>query len=420
MMPSPGKIKMSKITIIGAGAAGLMAALSSTEAGNDVTVFEHNEKPGKKIYITGKGRCNLLNNCSRQVFIDNVVSNNRFLYSASAILDPAGTIALFERLGLKTVTERGNRVYPESGKASDVTKILVKRLNELGVNIEINKEVASLITEGDTVKGVRLSSGEDAYSDAVILATGGLSYSTTGSTGDGLRMAEETGHKIIECIPSLTGINIAEDFCKKLQGLSLKNVMLRVLRGQKEVYREQGEMLFTHYGISGPLVLTVSSVFGREIGSRDIRLSLDMKPALSEDILEDRLIRDIEKNRNKSLSTILKGLMPYSMAEIFDEISGIDRSIPVNVLKKEDRKALVKSLKNITLTPESLRGFEEAVITKGGVSVKDIDPGTMESKKVRGLYFAGEIMDVDALTGGFNLQIAWSTGYLAGISAGSK
>ena len=398
----------------------MMAAIAAASCGSDVTIAEHNEKTGKKLFITGKGRCNLTNDCDRDVFLKNVVTNPRFLYSSVYRLGPEETKRMFEDMGLSLKTERGNRVFPVSDKSSDVIKALNIRLKELGVHVLCETEVSDLKVLSGAVTGAVTADGRTIGADAVILATGGLSYPLTGSGGSGLKMAEKTGHRIVKCIPSLTGIETEEGFCRELMGLSLKNVKLSVLKKGKTVYEEQGEMLFTHYGISGPLVLTVSSRFGRDITDGKIMLTLDLKPALTEEKLHERLLREFGENANKQLKTVLSGLLPQSMIPVFIKLAGVLGDRKVNSVTREERSRLVSMLKDIRITPLCLRGWDEAIITKGGVDTRDIDPRTMESKLIKGLYFAGEIIDTDALTGGFNLQIAWSTGYAAGVSAGEE
>ena len=410
-----------------------MAAYAAASKGHEVRLIEKNEKLGKKIYITGKGRCNFTNDVPVDEFLLNVVRGERFLKGVLYAFSPEKTIQFFENEGLSVKTERGNRVFPSSDHASDVTKTLEKACKNVGVRIHLNEIVEKINTTRDIIPmsdinkdtmrdiipmprivGLKTNLAEYAC-DVVIIATGGLSYPTTGSTGDGYRFAERFGHKITDLKCGLCGLNVAEDCYKKLQGLALKNVALTAKIGQKQVYNGFGEMLFTHFGISGPLVLTLSSKINR-LSLKDLSLVLDLKPALDETTLDKRILRDFEKYKNKQLSNALCELLPQKLIPVVLQFAGLPDKKNVNVLTKEERARLVKTLKNLPITICSLRGFEEAIITSGGVDLTEINPKTMESKRVKGLKFCGEVLDVDAFTGGFNMQIAFSTGYAAGVT----
>ena len=403
--------------IIGGGAAGLSAALFASRAGARVTLLEKNEKFGKKLYITGKGRCNLCNACDLDTFLKNVPRNPRFLYSALRFLSPDALQALMNELGCPTKVERGNRVFPVSDHASDVSKALLNALR--GQALKLQVEVTGLETEDGHLTGVRVRDGNGTRvipCESAILATGGLSYPLTGASGDGLRYAQELGHTIIDPLPSLVPLEIREDWPKQLQGLSLKNVCLTAAVHDKIKYREQGELLFTHFGISGPLTLTLSSVLARENWA-DVSLSLDLKPALSAEQLDARLLREFQTSPRKALRNLLPALLPARMAELFPALCAVDGEKQAAQVSAAERGRIVSALKALPMHVTGTRGMEEAVITSGGVSVREIVPSTMMSKKVAGLFFAGEMIDVDAFTGGFNLQIAFSTGALAGDSA---
>ena len=414
--------KMKNVIVIGAGAAGLLAAIGAAGGGASVTVFEKNEKAGKKIYITGKGRCNLTNACEPEVFFENIVTNPRFMYSAFYGFGSSDIVSMIEQEGVKTKTERGNRVFPQSDHASDVTKALLQRLKKLGVRIVTDTEVTGILTENGRAAGVTVKKGGQRYAekaDAVIVATGGLSYPTTGSTGDGYSFAESTGHRVTDRYPALVPFETRENV-SAMQGLSLKNVEVTVKDGKKELYRGFGEMLFTHFGVSGPLILSASSYAAKRIASRPLLLSVDLKPALSEEELDARVLRDFGEAKNRNFANALGHLFPAGMIPEMVKRSGIPAEKKVNEITREERRRLVTAAKHFELTLTAPRGFGEAVITQGGVNVRDINPSTMESRLVEGLYFAGEVLDVDALTGGFNLQIAWSTGMLAGRSAAQE
>lgn len=414
---------MANIIIVGAGAAGMMAAISAAEIGHSVTVFEKNEKPGKKIYITGKGRCNLANECDRDTFFSSVRRNPRFLYSAYDRFGAYDTMEFFKGIGLRIKTERGNRVFPVSDKSSDVIRVLEQRMKELGVTVYYNTVVNKLLQCDGKIIGIETGNGKKYMADACIVATGGLSYPSTGSTGDGYRFAKEAGHEVTDLSPSLVAIILKEKSVKQLEGLSLKNVSLSVhaliekkgKKVEKELYNGFGEMLFTADGVSGPLCLSASSELAS--GFPDgTTISIDLKPALSMDQLEQRVLNDFKENINRQFRNSLGALLPARLAEYIVTISGIDPYIQVNSVTQQERRHLCELIKNLSFRVEKLAGYREAVITRGGVNVKEINPMTMESKLVSGLYFAGEVLDLDALTGGFNLQIAWTTGYAAGTA----
>ncbi len=402
------------VAVIGAGASGLLAAYAAANNGNSVTVFEKNEKCGKKIYITGKGRCNLTHDCSPDEFLLNVVNNSKFLTSAIYAFSPEKTIKFFEVGGLKLKTERGARVFPVSDKASDVTKCLENYCRNVGVEFHFCEKVEKINVLNSTISGITTSKGSFSF-DKVIVCTGGLSYPLTGSTGDGYVFAQDSGHKVIALKRGLCGLNMRGNFYKELQGLTLKNVNLSVISNGKIIREFFGEMLFTHFGISGPIVLSASSVINR-LDINNLKLSLDLKPALSIDQLDKRLLRDFEVFKNKTIFNCLKELVPSKLISEILKRSEISQDKKVNSVTKQERTSLLTVIKNFEMFVTSLRGFEEAIITSGGVDVKEINPKTMESKLVKGLYFCGEVLDLDAFTGGFNLQIAFSTGYVAGKS----
>lgn len=403
-----------KVAVIGAGASGLMAAYAAASNGNDVTVFEKNEKCGKKIYITGKGRCNLTNAVSPQEFLQNVVNNSKFLTGAIYSFSSEDTMSLFESGGLQLKIERGNRVFPVSDKASDVTKCLENLCKNAGVKFKFNTKVDKIEVLNSTVSDIIVNNSAISF-DKVIVCTGGVSYPLTGSTGDGLKFAEECGHDIVEVKPALCGLNLKGKYFSEMQGLALKNVGVTVYYGEKKIHNLFGELLFTHFGVSGPLILTVSS-FINKLDLNRVKLSIDLKPALTEEQLDDRILRDFATSPNKSIGILLKGLLPSSIIGEVLKRSGIDFNKKVNSVSRNERAALLTIIKKFDMLISSLRTFDEAIITSGGVDVKQINPKTMESKLIKGLYFCGEVLDVDALTGGFNLQIAFSTGYAAGNS----
>ncbi len=410
---------MKKIAVIGCGAAGMMAALAAAESGGSVTIFEKNEKPGKKIYITGKGRCNVTNACDVSDFFDNVRRNPRFLYSAVYSYDNHAVMDFFEENGCRLKVERGERVFPVSDHSSDIIRTLYNAVKKAGVNVKFEVEVFSVEAEKGAVKAVTYSKKDEPITreefDSVIVCTGGMSYPSTGSTGDGYRFARDLGHTVIPATPSLVPFEVEEDWCTDLQGLSLKNVGLKLFMDKpKAVYDGFGEMLFTHFGVSGPLVLTASCYYDKD---KKGSFLLDLKPALDEQQLDKRILRDFDDAPNRQFKNSLGGLFPSKLIPVMIRLSGIDPEKPVNSITREERLAFGKLIKNLPMTIKKTRSFNEAIITRGGVSVKEVDPSTMQSKLISGLYFAGEVLDVDTVTGGFNLQVAWSTGHLAGMSA---
>lgn len=407
---------MSKVLIIGGGAAGMMAAIAAAYNGNEVHVFEKNEKNGKKLFITGKGRCNITNASDIENHFANIMRNSKFLYSAYHCLDSYGVCTMIESAGVETKIERGNRVFPLSDKSSDVIYALNKMMRDIGVNIHLKSEIVSVSKENENII-LKEKNGKKHIGDACIIATGGISYPVTGSTGDGYKFAEKIGHTITERYPSLVPFNIKEEFCKELQGLSLKNVELKIQdETGKQYYSEMGEMLFTHFGISGPLVLSASGHISDKLKEHQFIAKIDLKPALSNEALDKRILKDFEENINRNFNNSLDKLLPKKLIPVIVELSGINQYKKVHEITKEERENLVKLIKELKMSISGARGYNEAIITKGGVSVKDINPKNMESKIVPGIYFAGEVLDIDALTGGYNLQVAWSTGYLAGSS----
>lgn len=411
---------MSKVIVVGGGAAGMMAAVTAAQNGHQVTLLERNEKLGKKVFITGKGRCNLTNASDIEEIFEHIVTNRKFLYSALYGFDNRACMDFFEENGLRLKVERGNRVFPVSDHSSDVIKTLEKKLKTLSVEIRLHTRVENLLTESfqdkKRIAGVTDEKGKSYEADAVILATGGISYPSTGSTGDGHKMAEETGHKVTDLYPALVPLKAKEGFCRELMGLSLKNVTATFKEGKKVLYSEFGEMLFTHFGVSGPIILSGASVINQRLAKNEIQFFIDLKPALTEEQLQKRLTREFEENRQKQFKNACSGLFPARLIPVMIALSGIDPEKKACEISKEEKRGFARCIKALPLTVTGTGGYEEAIVTKGGVSVKDINPSTMESKQVCGLYFAGELIDVDAFTGGFNLQIAWSTGRLAGES----
>ena len=411
---------MKTVIIVGGGAAGMLAGIAAARNGGTVHIFEKNEKLGKKVFITGKGRCNVTNACDTEDLFRNVVTNSKFLYSSFYGFNNFDMMALLEEAGCPLKTERGNRVFPVSDKSSDVIKALSGMLGRLGAEVHLHSEVKALLLEDGRCRGILLKKGgaeTKVYGDAVIVACGGLSYPTTGSTGDGYRFAGAAGHTVTELSPALVPFVVKEPVVKELQGLSLKNIEAVVMRGKKVIYREFGEMLFTHYGVSGPVLLSASSYAVKELKKGPLSLVIDLKPALSEEQLDARLLREFEGTLNKQFKNALVHLFPSKLVPVMVERSGISPEKKVNEITREERKQIIQATKSFTVTITGLRDYNEAIITQGGVSVKEVNPSTMESKLVSGLYFAGEVLDLDAVTGGFNLQIAWSTAWTAGSEA---
>ena len=407
---------MKNVVITGGGPAGMMAAITAARRGFKVTLVEKNEKLGKKLFITGKGRCNITNAGDTEDLFNSIVTNRKFMFSSFNGFSNYDTLGFFDELGLQIKIERGNRVFPESDHSSDVIGALNRELKRLSVDVRLNTEVKDIIVNGGKATGVVVKcSGKEStiQADNVIVATGGNSYQSTGSTGDGYRFARKLGHSVTPIVPALVPFNVAEDWESDLQGLSLKNVSIVVLDGKQEIYSDFGEMLFTHFGVSGPLILSASSFAARRIKEHPLKLVIDLKPALSQEQLDERILRDFDEEKNKAFKNSLDKLLPKKMIPVIVRLSDIDGNKKVNEITKQERQRLVSLIKGLELTITGLRGFNEAIITQGGINVREINPTTMESKLVKNLYFAGEVLDVDALTGGFNLQVAWSTGYAA-------
>lgn len=407
---------MSQVIVIGGGAAGMMAAYAAAECGHRVMLLEQNEKLGKKLYITGKGRCNVTNACEKEKLFENVVSNPKFLYSAFSVFDNMQLMELLRQAGCPLKVERGERVFPVSDHSSDIIAAFIRLLKQSGVEVRLLTKVQQILVQEGHVTGVMLESGQCLKTEAVVLATGGLSYPATGATGDGHRMAQLLGHTVKECTPALTPMEIAEPWCASLQGLSLRNVSLTMSCGKKQIWQGFGEMLFTHFGISGPLVLSASSYYNKCRDKGNVTVVIDLKPALSMEQLDRRILRDFEENPNKQFKNAIGGLYPSRLIPVMIGLSGIDAEKKIHEITREERGRLAGITKGLTMHVTGLRDFAEAIITQGGIKVKEVNPSTMESKVVHGLYPAGELLDLDAVTGGFNLQIAWSTGYLAGKS----
>lgn len=403
---------MSRVLIIGGGAAGMFAAVHAARQGHQVQVFEKNDRPGRKLFITGKGRCNLTNACDMEELFEAVSGDSRFLYSSFYGCSNQDVMRFFEDLGLRLKVERGNRVFPVSDHSSDVIRVLVEEMKKQGVILRLNSAVKELFPEEEGF-AVRTADGKKFLGDSCIVATGGLSYPSTGSTGDGYRWAKDFGHQVGRLVPGLVPMEAEESYVSKLQGLSLKNVTVTIWSDRKKLYEEFGEMLFTHYGVSGPAILSASSRIGDRLQNEKLTMSVDLKPALSEKQLDKRLLRDFEENKNRCFKNALGKIFPAKLIPVMVELSGIEPKKQVNEISKEERKRFVRLIKDFRFTITGLRDYNEAIITRGGVSVKEINPGTMESKLTPNLYFIGEVLDLDAVTGGFNLQIAWSTAYMA-------
>lgn len=403
---------MGKTLIIGGGAAGMMASIFAGRAGDEVYLFEKNEKLGKKLYITGKGRCNFTNAGTMEELFDSLMTNRKFMFSSLYGYNNYDVMDFFEEMGMEYKIERGNRVFPVSDHSYDVINALHEAMIKAGVHIYLNTKVEKLHVKNNMVLGL-YADGQFYEGNRVIVATGGMSYQATGSTGDGYRFAKETGHKVTELIPSLVPMNTKETYIKDMQGLSLKNVTLTLEKNQKVLYSEFGEMMFTHFGVTGPIVLTASANIGNIVRKQSVNGFIDLKPALTEEQLDARLLREFEEGNTKQIKNVIGHLYPSKMVPVMIELSGIRPDKKVNEITREERKKLLDITKHFPFTVTGLRDFKEAIITKGGVDVKNINPKTMESKLVKGLYFIGEVLDVDALTGGFNLQVAWSTAYAA-------
>ena len=411
-----------KIVIIGGGPAGMMAAITAAKAGADVVLLEKNEKTGKKLFITGKGRCNVTNACDTENLFANVMEHSKFLYSAVYGYDNQAVMQFFEDAGCHLKTERGQRVFPESDHSSDILRALDREMQKAGVKVRLNSEVEEVLIDNEKkqILGVKLHNREKIMADRLIIATGGISYVLTGSTGDGYRFAREAGHSVTKLSPALVPFNIEEDWCKQLQGLSLRNVEATIQVEGRNIYSDFGEMLFTHYGVSGPLMLSGSSYYVHKAGNRPAKLYIDLKPALTQEQLDKRILREFDANRNKQFKNAIATLFPAKMQNIMPMLAQIDPEKKVNEITKEERERFLYTIKHLELTITGVRDYNEAIITKGGVKLSEVNPSTMESKIIKGLYFAGEVLDLDALTGGYNLQIAWSTGHLAGESAAEE
>lgn len=403
----------------------MIAAVTASENGNEVTILEKMENIGKKLLITGKGRCNITNSADMEEFMKNIPENSKFLYSSFNKYTNQDIVSFLKKQGVETKVERGGRIFPVTDKAQDVLEAFKRRLKELKVQIKTNFEVAKILTEDRNVIGIEGKNGEKILADKIILATGGKSYPITGSTGDGYNMAKMLGHTVTELKPSLVPLTTSGNskvLCQQMQGLSLKNVAIKIKNENKIIYEDFGEMLFTHYGVSGPVILSASAILIRYknidelLKENKIKLYIDLKPALDEEKLDNRILRDFEELKNKQFKNSLDKLLPRKMIEPTITLISIDPEKRINEITKEERRKIVKALKNFELTINGFRSIEEAIVTKGGISIKEINPKTMESKLINGLYFAGEIIDLDAFTGGFNLQIAWSTGYSAGTN----
>lgn len=416
---------MKNIIVIGGGAAGMMAAVAAAGQGHKVCLIEKNEKLGKKLFITGKGRCNVTNAGDMETLFANICTNEKFLYSAFYGYDNQAVMTFLKEAGCPLKIERGDRVFPVSNHSSDVISAFSRQLKKLSVEVLLNTEVTGVLTEENQFTAIKLKNGRTINADACIVCTGGISYPSTGSTGDGYRFAEENGHRLVEPKPALVPLETKEEWCRDLMGLALKNVSVRLMKGKKEIYQGFGEMLFTHFGVSGPLILSASSFYVKQQGKKgkadeDVKVFIDLKPALTVEQLDKRILRDFEESKNKQFKNALNGLFPTRLIPVMIALSGIDPDKRVNEITKAERQSFAALIKAVPLTVTGTRSFAEAIITQGGISVKDINPSTMESKIVKNLYFAGEVLDLDAMTGGFNLQIAWSTGHLAGESAGGE
>lgn len=409
---------MSKVLIIGGGAAGMMAGVFAARNHHEVHILEKNEKLGKKVFITGKGRCNVANACDTEELFPAVMSNPKFLYSGFYSFGPQDVMNFFEEAGVPLKVERGNRVFPQSDHSSDIIRALERELKKAGAKVHLHTTVKEIVKkpEAEKVTGVILEDDTFMEGDAVIVATGGFSYQSTGSTGDGYRFARELGLKVTDISPSLVSLKTKEDYIPKLQGLSLKNTGLTIKNGKKVLYEDFGEMMFTHFGVTGPMILSASAHIGAKLAKAEngeLCAYLDLKPALTKEQLDARILREFETGQNKQFKNVIGVLFPSSLTPVMLELGGIPAEKKIHDISREERQHFVDLVKAFPFTITGMGEFKEAIITKGGVSVKEINPGTMESKKISGLYFAGEVLDLDAVTGGYNLQIAWSTAYLA-------
>ena len=409
---------MSKVLIIGGGAAGMMAGVFAARNHHEVHILEKNEKLGKKVFITGKGRCNVANACDTEELFPAVMSNPKFLYSGFYSFGPQDVMNFFEEAGVPLKVERGNRVFPQSDHSSDIIRALERELKKAGAKVHLHTTVKEIVKkpEAEKITGVILEDGTFMEGDAVIVATGGFSYQSTGSTGDGYRFARELGLKVTDISPSLVPLKTKEDYIPKLQGLSLKNTGLTIKNGKKVLYEDFGEMMFTHFGVTGPMILSASAHIGAKLAKAEngeLCAYLDLKPALTKEQLDARILREFEAGQNKQFKNVIGVLFPSSLTPVMLELGGIPAEKKIHDISREERQHFVDLVKAFPFTITGMGEFKEAIITKGGVSVKEINPGTMESKKISGLYFAGEVLDLDAVTGGYNLQIAWSTAYLA-------
>ncbi len=404
---------MAKVMIIGGGAAGMLCGVYAARNGHDVHILEKNEKLGKKLFITGKGRCNVTNDSDTEDLFPAVMSNRKFLYSAFYTYGSRDVMDFFENAGVPLKTERGNRVFPVSDHSSDIIRGLEHELKKAGAHIHLHTEVQEICTENEQITGVILKDGKMLSADAVVVATGGLSYPSTGSTGDGYRFAAETGHKVVPQAPSLVPLEAAEDYVSKLQGLSLKNAELTIRSGKKILYRDFGEMMFTHFGVTGPMILSASAHIGKQLEKGSLQAYLDLKPALTQEQLDARILREFDANHNKQFKNVIGVLFPSSLTPVIIELGDISPDKIVHEISREERLHFEQLVKAFPFTITGMGSYKEAVITRGGVSVREIQPSTMESKKVQNLYFIGEVLDLDAVTGGYNLQIAWSTAYAA-------
>lgn len=411
---------MKKVIVVGGGAAGMMAAIQAAREGAKVTLYEKNDKLGKKLFITGKGRCNLTNACDMEDLLKSVMKNYKFMYSSFQNFNNWEALGFFEELGVPTKIERGNRVFPASDHSSDIIRAMEKEMEKCGVQVVLRQPVKRILCFDGKAKGVVLVSGKQVQADSVIIATGGLSYPLTGSTGDGFRFARELGISVTETSPALVPLVTKEDYVPQLQGLSLRNVSVKIKRDGKVLYHEFGEMLFTHYGLSGPLILSASSVILDDLKKQPLKVEIDLKPALTEEQLDQRILRDFSQTQNKQFKNVLGNLLPAKMIPVVIRLSGISPEKKVNEINKKERRKLLEIIKKFTVTVVDVRDYNEAIITRGGVDVKEISPATMECREIGSLYFAGEVLDVDAVTGGFNLQIAWSTAVAAGKAAANS